>query len=803
MATGNAQAHLGLGQCARKRGDRSASLAIFQAAVSAIPTDLWLRIEMAVDLRELARLDEAEDACRQVLAMAPGNAQAHLGLGQCARKRGNRRSACAIFTTAIAVAPTDPWPRIELAAEMRNVVRLEEAVELYHQVLALRPGNLQAELGLGFCARLRGDRPAALAHFKNAARYHLDDPAPLLEIAVEQRDLGDADGARRTAEDVLARHPASLQAMLSIGISERYMGRYEIALEAFTAAHHAHPANAEPLVEMAVEARALGRTTECDGRLAQAQALDPHHVSVVLRLAEQATMANDIEGALAIFRCALLMQPGQITFRLGVVEALAAKGDSRAALVALLVLEQDCGPNPQISDKRLAIVRRSGESLLALSLARSATAAAPHHFQHWVERFHCEMLVGSDAEVDECLARMLPATLHQRAMVRRFTGNVAESRWQLADATLHYEAASVMNDRDAGIEHDLVRVKILQLDLPAALQHLRRYSERTAHLTRLQGRSPHISQTHYGQILDDYRLDEALLAKLTAIQPLQPSERVTRLLRLVWGNPDSTAAAVSLMVAWRQSGVLGLVAHGQEEPLNPIPNRLTQFWDCPKVPADIQELMQSWRLLNPHLTFYLFDDKAAQRFLAIKHPPSVLDAYRRAMEPAQKADIFRLACLVTEGGVYADADDRCLQPLTAIIPAHSALVIYQEDHATLGNNFIAARPGHPVLIRALRLATEAINRGDRDNLWLSTGPGLLTRAFTQTWAAESADTDGFSGDVVVLDRRALAQAVGIHCAAGYKKTEQHWSNTAFGKRRRPGSRAAPRVQTASVDAARY
>jgi mannosyltransferase OCH1-like enzyme len=189
--------------------------------------------------------------------------------------------------------------------------------------------------------------------------------------------------------------------------------------------------------------------------------------------------------------------------------------------------------------------------------------------------------------------------------------------------------------------------------------------------------------------------------------------------------------------------------------------------------------MRTWPEHNPDYRIARFDDATARAFLAERLPPEVLRAYAQVREPAQQADIFRLAWLATEGGVYADADDRCLAPLGTILPAGAALVLFQEELGTLANDFIAARPGHPALLAALDLAVGAINRGDSDIVWLSTGPGLLTRAFVQ-WLpdGEPAVPDG----AIVLDRHELFQAVAPGCMTGYKTTRRHWSNSAFAGR---------------------
>jgi mannosyltransferase OCH1-like enzyme len=70
----------------------------------------------------------------------------------------------------------------------------------------------------------------------------------------------------------------------------------------------------------------------------------------------------------------------------------------------------------------------------------------------------------------------------------------------------------------------------------------------------------------------------------------------------------------------------------------------------------------------------------------------VLLAFKRAREPAQRADIFRLAYLANHGGFYADADDRCLASVGSFVPPDPRFVAFHEDFGTLGNNFLAVAP---------------------------------------------------------------------------------------------------------------
>jgi mannosyltransferase OCH1-like enzyme len=147
-----------------------------------------------------------------------------------------------------------------------------------------------------------------------------------------------------------------------------------------------------------------------------------------------------------------------------------------------------------------------------------------------------------------------------------------------------------------------------------------------------------------------------------------------------------------------------------------------QFWDAPEPPADLAPLMESWRALNPGWSYQRFDLASATAFLKARAPAAVQSAFLHAGDAATKADLFRLAFLALEGGVYADADDRCLAPLEPVRASGVALFGYQEDVGSLANDLIGAAPGHPMLARALADASAALLRGDRDMPWLCTGP---------------------------------------------------------------------------------
>src|SRR5262249_31997496 len=86
--------------------------------------------------------------------------------------------------------------------------------------------------------------------------------------------------------------------------------------------------------------------------------------------------------------------------------------------------------------------------------------------------------------------------------------------------------------------------------------------------------------------------------------------------------------------------------------------------------------------------------------------------------------------------------------------------------------------GEPVLLKALESAVEAINRGDHDLLWLSTGPGLMTRTMARFFSNPH-ERDRLLGRALVLDRGELFRAVAVHCRLRYKRSGGHWTRSEF------------------------
>ena len=792
---------VGLGICVRLRRDLPEAADILAKAVSAAPNDRGARHEYATTLRELGRIEAADAEYRTLLEANPDWPPALLGLGLCARLRRDLPSAAVWFAKAVAAAPADRGARHEYATTLREQGRAVEATAEYQVNLAAHPGWFPALLGLGLCARLCGDRTAALAYLQEAAAAQPHNPDVWLEVLSEHLDAGRLDNAHAVAERLITEHPAMHQGWIGLGRVERQAGKRAAALEAFRNGLVNCPQHPHFLIEMAVEAQALGRFDEAEAWLQQAGGHDRLAAHALTLQGEQARMAQRFEEAEALFRRAIARGDAPVGAHGSLAQTLADLGRLPEALDVLEAACQQLGPRPDLLQRHVHLLRRAGLRDEALALVRAACAAAPTHFGLWNERFENERFAPGSAggtldDLEGLLAVAPASSLRDHALLCHARGLLAEQRWQLAAAATEFRLGIALDDALGGLHEALARVSLLLCDPDTVRQHLRAGMQLNAPSRRLQGLSLHLTHTHLGQILDEFIMDAPMLDEVAEMLKLPPDKRAAALLPLARRAPDHTLTAIALLIALRQSGRFDLPADGAAARRRPahIPASIAQFWDDAMPPQDILRLMQSWPEQNPGHSYIRFDKASAGAFLMARYAPDVVLAYRRAREPAMKADLFRLAWLYCEGGVYADADDRCLRPLADFVPPYADFVVYQEEYGTLGNNFIAAVPFHPVLGLALQLAVEAINRGDDDLLWLATGPGLITRSFVRMVSTSPLALPGWLERTAILQRHDLARSVAVHCLAGYKNTKRYWARAAF------GTAPAPKVEVGKPEA---
>ncbi|MFY9239655.1 MAG: glycosyltransferase [Roseovarius sp.] len=177
-----------------------------------------------------------------------------------------------------------------------------------------------------------------------------------------------------------------------------------------------------------------------------------------------------------------------------------------------------------------------------------------------------------------------------------------------------------------------------------------------------------------------------------------------------------------------------------------VPPILSQTWSTQTLPPRAAALRADWAALNPGLGLRLYDDAACRAVMA-EVAPEHLAAYDAVPFGVMRADLFRLAVVLRDGGVYADVDMQPLRALPQDLFERSCSVsvearLSKQRQRELGyrhpyqiaNCIFAARPHHPFLRAALDHAAACIRacpQPTRDQIEDLTGPRMLTRLLQQ------------------------------------------------------------------------
>ena len=733
-------------------------------------------IDHAALLRDLGRTEEAEAAYRAVLAVEPDAWQALLGLAQCARQRRDLVAAAEHLTAALAAAPQERWVLLDHAALLRDLGRTEEAEAAYRAVLAVEPDAWQALLGLAQCARQQNNYQNSLKLLEDALEFMPDLEAPWLEVAREYEKTGHFKEARATLRSLVDRNLAGELTWIELGVVERLTGDHTSALKKFQEAYAHYPDSCHILFEMALEAKSLGFLADAKQWLRDASKNRTLTSISLVTIGEIELSQEHFQEALNLFQNATLLPSSTIWAQIGLAQTLVDLGRREEAISLLEETQQRVGFRPEIATRQAYLLRRAGFFHEAISITREAVQKAPNDFALWFEWFEIERRFGDIREIGRIFDTPPCQNIHDRAMVHFARALLAEQCCELENASRHLREALSLDPLIVEAYEMQARLSMLKFDVCEARANLLAWRNRLAPIKRSLGFSPHLGHSHIGNIYNEFASDDEILATLAEIHKTPLYARIEQLLNLVKISPDHTPTAIALIICLRQSG--NFIRNTQVQENSFIPKLIVQYWDDSVPPKDVTELMSSWREQNPDYRYFKFDHITAQQFLKKRYSSAVQHAYMRAREAATKADLFRLAYLFAEGGYYADADDRCLRPLTTLEQNGITFLAYQEEYG-IGNNFLAAAPSHPVIGLALNLAVEAINRGDDEIPWMLTGPGVLTRAFAQILSRSLLLPDALLERSRIFLRYEMEQVVAMHCLTAYKKSRRHWMRVAY------------------------
>ena len=162
-----------------------------------------------------------------------------------------------------------------------------------------------------------------------------------------------------------------------------------------------------------------------------------------------------------------------------------------------------------------------------------------------------------------------------------------------------------------------------------------------------------------------------------------------------------------------------------------IEKNIFQTW---KSKTEMPSNFAYWRStvvdLNPGFEYFFWDDADNRAFIA-EHYPWFVKTYDGYPQEIHRVDAVRYFWLYHFGGIYADLDTECLQPLSDLCATYSGVVLGRmgEDNAfihSIPNAIMASSARHPFWLFIFHRLM--FPRAERDNPEDRTGSIMLTFA---------------------------------------------------------------------------
>jgi tetratricopeptide (TPR) repeat protein len=276
---------------AAKRWDEAGDLA--RQIIARDPEDVEATLLVARTWRARGDLEQAQQAYRRALVLAPSRADAWLDLGVCHHLAGDDFWARVYFRFANGLDPdnADVWNEFGVVdIALGNLEKAEESLE---NAVARDPSLPEAWNNLGLVLARRGDLTNARRHFLRATFLRPDYYTAHCNAGLAAKDLELLDDAERALRRAIEVDPAPFGAWLNLSAVLQDAGRLKEAQAAAEAALERAPGNADVLASLSTLALRRAEAAPAKALATLALAGSPEHAEARLALAHAQLAEGD------------------------------------------------------------------------------------------------------------------------------------------------------------------------------------------------------------------------------------------------------------------------------------------------------------------------------------------------------------------------------------------------------------------------------------------------------------------------------------------------------------------------------
>jgi mannosyltransferase OCH1-like enzyme len=171
-----------------------------------------------------------------------------------------------------------------------------------------------------------------------------------------------------------------------------------------------------------------------------------------------------------------------------------------------------------------------------------------------------------------------------------------------------------------------------------------------------------------------------------------------------------------------------------------IPRKIFQTWHTKDLPPVLKRAGQRIRAENPDFEHYVYDSQECEQFIEKHFEPRVLEAYRKLLPLAYKADLWRFCVLYIYGGIYVDISFEAVNNFTFLEVIHkehfsSEVSLYPYDdfpYKGVSIGFMVVNKGNERLISCINKIVNNIEREDYgQGIYDITSAVVLGSCFTE------------------------------------------------------------------------
>ena len=227
---------------------------------------------------------------------------------------------------------SNPGLNLEKGLHHHQQGRLDQAEEIYRQILQFQPLNSDALHLLGVVAMQKGDNPSAVDLINRAIQIQPQHPIYLNNLGNALRQQGRYLDAVKCYQESVARKPDLAEVHINMGIAYHCLGRYEQAMDSYRQALRFKPDNPEACYNMGNTFRDQKRFDEAIRWYQETIKHDSRFADAYYNLASSLEQQSRLDEAIECLNQCLSIEPQWAEVYNNLGNLLNQKGLSESAL---------------------------------------------------------------------------------------------------------------------------------------------------------------------------------------------------------------------------------------------------------------------------------------------------------------------------------------------------------------------------------------------------------------------------------------------------------------------------------------